>query len=323
MPERKESSGKGRLQASFELVGLGDAPRPKLRVEIVDALGKRQPLEVSDKGEFALDEENVGKGYMLEVGGPSGGETRRFGYDQFAETIRKDRVYRLPELSWKKFWIWNRCVTGRVTLCWPWPPFFYTVSDVAFQKVLFDDVSRILTTPDFASSHIHFRRCSPVCRGKVEVFVRTCCCPIVIGPIDPPIIIKDLCEIIHCEEIEWPPKPWPDPGPLRELPMEHVIDPATELKVATTRALKRATAADDARSPEEIVRAARHLYALRQLPLAQQIEYIKVNPDLVYRHCTCSTKKVGEGYLQEDGRFDICFYEGSWLPIGCTRRVLY
>ena len=71
------------------------------------------------------------------------------------------------------------------------------------------------------------------------------------------------------------------------------------------------------------MRAARHLYALRQLPLAQQIEYIKVHPDLVYRHCTCSTVKVGEGYLQEDGRFDICFYEGNWLPLGCSRRVLY
>ena len=319
MPERKETGGKGRLPASFELVGLGDAPRPKLRVELVDALGARQPLEVSDKGEFTLDEESVGKGYMLEVGGPGGGETRRFGYDQFVETIRKDRVYRLPEISWKKFWIWNRCVTGRVTVCWPWPPFVYNVTDVAFQKVLFEDVSRILTTPDFASSHIHFRRCSPVCRGKVEVFVRTCCCPIII---DPPIIIKDLCEIIHCEEIEWPPKPWPDPGPLREIPMERV-HPVTELAVATARSLKRATATDAAQSPMEIVRAARHMYALRQLPVAQQIDYIKAHPDLVYRHCTCSTKKVGEGYLQEDGRFDICFYEGSWLPLGCTRRVLY
>ena len=97
---------KGRLQASFELVGLGEAPRPKLRVEIVDPLGKRQPVEVSDKGEFTLDEENVGKGYMLEVGGPGGGRDAQIRLRPVRrKDRRKDGVYRLPELSWKKFWI--------------------------------------------------------------------------------------------------------------------------------------------------------------------------------------------------------------------------
>ena len=324
MAERTQDSGKGRLRAAFELVGLGDAPTPRLRVELIDPLGSRQPIDVSEQGEFTLDADDVGKGYMLEVGGPHGGDTRRFNFDQFVQTVKTDRLYRLPEIAWKKFWLWHRCVTGRVTKCRPWPP-FYDITEVAREKILFDNVAIVLTTPDFASSIGRFVRCSPVCRGKIEVFVRTCCCPI-IGPIDPPIVIKDLCRIINCDRLRWPPRPpepGPDPGPLRAAQTERSADPGSELKLATVRALKRATASEDSPQAVDVIRAARHMYALQQLAPDQQVTYIKRYPELWFRYCACSTVKVGQGFLQDDGRFDICFPDGAWIPPGCTRRVIY
>lgn len=322
MAEATRTPGKGRLQASFELVGLGDAPRPPLRVYIVDPLGKREPLELSNAGQFMLDEEHVGKGYALELGGPGGGETRRFSYDQFVKTIKADHVYRLSEMVWKGLPLWNRCVTGQVEVCWHRPPFLQ-VAEVAIERIQFDDIAPMLTASDLISGVRRlFRQCQPVCNGKVEVFLRTCCCP-VLRPIDPVVVIKDLCRIIHCEEIQWPRKPWPDPGPLRIRRLDEAMEPAYELKVATLRALKRATAAEDAASPVEVLKAARHLYALQQLTPERQVEYIQLHAELLYCCCTCSTSKVAEGYIQQDGKFDICFHAASWLRLGCSQRVQY
>ncbi len=322
MADRAQNPAKGRgVQGSFELVGLGDMRPPALRIQIVDPLGARQPVEVGAAGEFSLSEELVGKGYMLEVGGAEGGQTRRFAYDTFIQTIRKDRTYRLPESVWKAFWLWQRCVTGRVTVCRPWPPFPH-LGDFVLERIRFDNVSAVLTSPELESAIRPFFRCSPVCQGKVEVFIRTCCCH-PIGPIDPPIVIRDLCEIIDCEEVRWPRPPIPDPGPLRIPRPGPGPDPAPDLKLATVRAIKRSSAREGAPSAIEVVRAARHLHVLRQLSLDQQVEYLKLHPDLLFPHCLCSTTKVAEGFIQEDGHFDVCFLDGIWLPLGCTRRVLY
>src|SRR4029077_17860707 len=66
-----------------------------------------------------------------------------------------------------------------------------------------------------------------------------------------------------------------------------------------------------------------HLHALQSLTTEHQLAYIRAHPELIFKWCTCNTVKVAEGQLQEDGHYDICFFDGILLPLNCTRRVIY
>lgn len=156
------------------------------------------------------------------------------------------------------------------------------------------------------------RRCRTVCQGKVEVFLRTCCCP-VFPP--PPVVIKDICEIIDCKSIEWPPEwpphgpgPGPDPGPIIE-------------RVAF-QAIQKARMKPEGLAPERILSLVEHLVTLQSLPRTEQINYILAQPELTALCCHCATTKVAEVPIQADGHFDACFQAGLTFAI-CTQRVLY
>jgi hypothetical protein len=339
----KEKQGKGRVKGVLALVGLGDQPMPEFTLEAVDPSGKRKAIPFSASGEFHLDEALTGQGYTLELRAGEGGEARRFAYDAFLGQIKADAVYRLPKPAWEALIPLFTCVSGQVKVCRPIrPPRF------AFERLdLVINQARAGGFPALLESAIEpidlvavrpFFRCRPVCQGKVEVFVRTCCCRPLL-PIDPPVVIRDLCKIIDCERL-WPrPRPWPepdpgpgpfpgprpgpgpDPAPFRG-PMQGMADVDVRLERATLRALKRADTVEGAPDAQAVLEASGHLRALLRLSLEEQVRYIEAYPDLRVRLCTCSMVKVAEVHLQQDGHFDACFVLNR-LPANCHRRVLY
>lgn len=336
----KDDGGRGAVRAVLELVGLGAEPRPDLTLEAVDPAGKRTRIPLSASGEFTLDVGLAGKGYMLELRA-AGGAPRRFAYDAFLQQVRAEGVYRLPAAAWKALIPLLTCVSGRVQVCRsvrpPWFPF--DRPDLAVLQARAGGFQSLLESvhPRAEALVAWPVRCAPVCHGKVEVFVRTCCCA-PIGPLDPPVVIRDLCEILDCDRLRpWPgpipepePDPWPgprpgpgpDPAPLRQRAFGRAAVASRALEHATLRALRRAGTVEGAPDVETVLWASRHLRALAQLTPEQQARYIEAIPDLRVKLCACSTVKVAETTLQEDGHFDVCFLLGS-PPPGCTRRVLY
>ena len=302
----------GRLDGRLELVGRSERITD-LKLEAVAPSGERADLPIGAAGEIRLDPRLVGQGYQLEMSGPGG--KRRYSYDLMAERLRADTVYRLPEAVWQGLiFPLLTCVTGRVRVCWPVlrPPLFRAIplrEQVAAMEL---EIGRRVFPP---------YRCHPVCQGKVEVFVRTCCCP-EFGPLDPPIVIKKLCEIIDCRHI-WPiPRREPEPGPIGPRPGPGP-DPGPLLERATSRALRRAEAGEaGAPSVEQALFAYEHLSVLTRATPSEQLAYIKSHPVLRWWCCSCTTKKVGEAVLQPDGHFDFC-YKGGLVAKNCTRRVLY
>jgi hypothetical protein len=176
--------------------------------------------------------------------------------------------------------------------------------------------------------------CRPVCQGRVEVYLQVCCCPLIV---DPPVIIKDLCQIIDCREIVWPnfppegpwgpigpgPGPGPGPDPMRFALSAGGGDPSPGLERATVRALKRAETEDGAPSAADVLVASAHLSTLtRMSSYSEQIAYIRSQPELLRWRCTCHTSKVAEVPLQADGHFDACWAMQP-LRAGCSGRVIY
>ena len=278
--------------------------------------GERRELKCGG-GTFELPAELLGKGFRLEIGGAQGGEPRRFSYDTFAGTIAERGFYRFPEAAWRPWLFWQTCVTGTVEVCTPiiqWP-LATGLTQVAGPLELVPRAPELI--PELTLSPPWWPRvCREVCEGKVEVFIRTCCCP-PLRPIDPPILIEDICRIIDCDLLEWPRYPIPDPGPYRRVE----FDP--RLERAALRAIKRSSAVEGARTPDEILTLTRHLATLRSLSLAGQMEYIESQLHLRHWFCTCSSTKVAEVPLQSDGHFDACFFLSPFLKAGCTRRVTY
>jgi hypothetical protein len=314
---RASRSRKDNVSGRFEFVGLEDEQPPRLRMEAVSPTGERKEIRLSDSGEFSLDPKLAGRGFTLELRSAEGEASRRYSYDSFVDQVSQQGLYRLPESVWGRLHLFDQCVTGSVTVCRFRPPFVLEELIGPQLKALsfsiFDPIDELI--PHFPPP---WWRCDPVCQGKVEVFIRTCCCP-PIGPLDPPIVIKDICEIIDCGPIiepDFPPKgpgPGPGPGP----------DPGPEHQLAAIRALKRSAAQEGGPDPQRILRLSRHLDTLKRLPLREQIAYIELYPELRYRCCTCSTEKVSESYLQPDGHFEACWLEPFYLLRGCTRRVMY
>ena len=323
MAARKKSTGGGKIRGVLELAELSGEPRPELRLELVDSAGGRRVIEVGDEGAFELDEKLVGKDYMVELTAEEGGPARRFRYDTFAARVRQEGTYVLPRPSWELLFPVFRCVTGSVTVCKPW----WNPWDI-LRKARLPLVDAQLTTiveqldPSAIGPFlpIHPQICSPVCQGKVEIFLRTCCCPYVVEPEIPEIVI-DLCEIIGCPPIPWPPwpRPWPEPGPW---PGPGPGPDPGPLEQATAHALKEAFAEEGPDAAARVLRAGTHLRALTTLAPAQQIEYVRAYPELRYWRCICRTNKVAEVPLEEDGNFDACFPVGR-PGRGCRQTVLY
>lgn len=128
-------------------------------------------------------------------------------------------------------------------------------------------------------------KCQVICDGLVEVYRRICCCrPWIIYDPRLPELIKDLEKIvIKWPPVKWPPHPDPDPYPWKN----------TILKNGTI--------------DEFALNAENDLQTLRSLPAEQIPMYINARPWLL---CYCGTsKKVAQGNIRADGKFDICWKE--------------
>jgi hypothetical protein len=318
-----------KIKGYIDLKGADPSHLKDLVIEQIDPSGKRQIVQQGSDGAIEIDPTIVGKGYTLELRAPEGGDPRQLSVDSLVDRLSVDERYVLGEAAWRPIFPRFECVTGHVSVCRPpWlSPFEPAAVQLARQLTSrpFADVLSDATPETFeiarplASSTIGQLpypwpvRCSTVCQGKVDVFIRTCCCRV--GPPEPPIIIRDICEIIDCDPHfvpKWPPDP--------EGPIEFATSPS--FGEALARRVESIATQEGAPDPEEFLRLAGHLDALRSMPLEAQRAYIVANPELYYWGCTCSTRQVATVYLNPDGRFDACFFAG-YVSGGCTQRVLY
>jgi hypothetical protein len=342
MADKERGKGDlGTVKGRLELVDLGERERPAIELRLVEPDGERRPLKLGDDGAFSLDGKLVGRGLSIEVGAPESGELRRYRYDFAYEELARSKALRIPPGLWGKWFVPLQCVTGRVRVCRFLRPWEATVAEVlrtqGLKAALVDVDAGELLRPFFGL-------CRPVCQGKVEVFLQTCCCP-PLTPADPPVVIKNICEIIDCREIVWPRKPWDpgdpvivphlpggggDPLPVRTFDAgEEDGSPDAPLgslhagvERAVVRAVKRAEAQEGGLPAPEILRLAGHLTTLLELSPESRVAYLERFPELCWPICHCSVTKVAEAPLQSDGHFDACFWRPFLRP-GCTQRVLY
>jgi len=310
-----------RVSGRFELAGVEPGGAPELRFEVVDPRGNRVPVEIGKQGNFELDGGQLGKGLVLELGPASGeGQKRTFSYDALYYQLRSEPVYRIPQAIWNGWILPLTCVAGEVSRCWPIlledrePASLQqlrarlTGVETVYRDAAFGGGTQFLPWPPIF--------CNTVCQGKVEVYLRVCCCP----PFPPPwVVIKNICEIINCQELVWPPDwpplppgPGPDPAPDARGMLERI----------SIQAIARARIRSDAPSPERILDLVQHYVTLQTLTLAQQSAYIKERPELIALCCSCFTRKVAEVPIHSDGHFDACFWAGL-TPFNCHQRVLY
>ncbi len=317
------------IRGRLELSGAEPETLEQLVIEVVDAKGERFEVTRADDGSIELDSGMVGKGHTLELRAKEGGEPRRFALDTFADRLATEKTYVLPERAWRPIFPVFECVTGHVSVCRPFwlIPFETAAVQLARQLRMrpFGDVIAELggsggteVARPYSSALVGVlpypwsMRCLPVCHGKVEVFVRTCCCEVRLPR--PPIIIRDLCRIIDCEP---PVGPWP---PEPDPPYRLTVDPAFGERLATR--IEGASGRPGDPDAEDLLRLADHLTTLRSLPITEQREYIASTPELAYWNCSCSTRQVATTYLNPDGTYDACFFSG-YTPAGCTQRVIY
>ena len=194
-------------------------------------------------------------------------------------------------------------------------------------------------------------RCAPVCDAQVEVHRRTCCCkPWIVWDPRLPELVKWLEDLLPRPPIPDPfpdpvpgplpgtgpflgPLPGPDPGPQPDPGPAALATAASEEGSDLLDAAAGPPAAMAMPSPlvlngtldEARLNAARDLEAIRTLPAVQVAEYIRARPFLICGRFECSTPvKVGEGTLNPQGRFNICWLDFRRpLSSNCSDRYAY
>lgn len=279
---------------------------PALSVYALDA--ELHPIAVAavdDHGEFTLPEDAVQRAALIGIGARQ--ETRQalkrselvlYRPEQYRTLLKDDNIIELARERWSVliplFW---RCVSGHVRRC-SWLPWLVEARSIASAVLSTATVrSALLASAADVSATTAVRaaalqpvlfppfRCGTVCEGLVEVYQRVCCWwPLVI--LDPriPQIIDLLEKLQPVEKIpRFPPNP-PDPPPFDTLP------------------LFKSGALDEA-----ALNAPRDLAALRSLGHAEQAAYIEARPYLRHLLLCGTPAKVGQGFIQPDGSFQVCW----------------
>lgn len=160
-------------------------------------------------------------------------------------------------------------------------------------------------------------RCAPVCDATVEIFRRNCCWePWIVHDPRLPELENWLEELIPDPELPDPPFPGPDPGPFPGPLPGPLPGPVPKpgpgpdpVPFAADAGVESPFLADGALNPARL-HAARDLQALRTLPPERIPEYVQARPYLLWGRWACgSPVKVGEGTLNPDGRFNICWLD--------------
>lgn len=315
MAESKSSRSGGSKSRQLRL-NLAGHQRGEDRPEIIiQAVNKdMKPLHTSKvdaQGHFDLPDSALKEAHRIIIGpDPEGRDVteNRLIYRprQFSQLIEKSDVLNIASRYWRNWFFITTCVTGSVRHCFPHP---WVVWDFVKQaalplaqssKVLLK--SSVMSRKSLALDRImapetvyplpHF--CEVICDGVVEVYRRTCCCtPWVIEDPRLPDLLIDLEDLLRpIPEIQWPPIPMPDPPP-DVFPQPFFKGGSLDMRT---------------------LNAKRDLEALRSLPRHQIPTYIEARPYLW--HCSCGpATKVGEGFINPDGTFNVCWEDFIWLML--------
>jgi hypothetical protein len=317
----EQKSGRKSEKGMFRLNLVGSQPqdeRPQIVLEAQDATGKSlHRATVDPNGQFEFPDNLFKEAAIIIVGGLGQNQqldlehALRYRPRQFGELLRAGTL-NIAEAIWKP-WRWHFvCVSGRVRRCRRHPWWYNNLQDLVNvqrvelkRSILPDSAPLSLAESRFQSRVLEQRlvakslpelihwpfRCSTVCDGVVEVYRRTCCCePWIIDDSRIPDLIRDLEDILRgIPEVipeRFPPPP-PPPEPFAELPF--IKEGSLDLMA---------------------VHAAQDLNALRRLSKLEVADYINERPYLACRRYSCSTPvKVAEGFINPDGRFNICWLE--------------
>jgi hypothetical protein len=300
-----------------ELVGrMKDDAELQLAVYAVDAKNSViESVDIDRNGSFTLSQKTIASARQILVGPKvkkiESSNKKAFAVyrmHQFQNIMESSGVLEITPVDWNAWLKQKRCVSGSAKHCSclmlsgllkkaytdKMMPSIGKVQ-AEMKSAAFDSLSLAVMQPLYP-----LMKCDVICDGLVEVYRRTCCCyPWIIFDPRLPELIKDLEKIlIERPPIKWPPHPDPDPYPLRK----------TILKNGTI--------------DEFALNAETDLLALRSLPAEQIPLYINPRPWLL---CRCGLpKKVAQGNIRADGKFNICWSEFPQLHyVNCHEEYAY
>lgn len=322
MAEKKASDGgKDGGRNRINLAGLKpDEERPELIITATDSdLKTIHVSEVDGNGNFDLPDKILKSAHRIIIGPKSdqpaatlGDDALRYRANDFARLIEAGSV-NISRVIWEKWFFFIRCVSGRVRLCRRRPWWYYDLFKLTTKATLdFPRLSPVSSSVSLRGQAAVFQpaaaasisellyypfRCQIICNGTVEVYRRTCCCrPWIFDDIRLPELVRDLEDIIRGipEDVPIP----RDPNPP---------DPPYLIEKAFFK---------DGSLDELAVNARHDLAAIRQLPKAQLAEFINARPYLLCRRTCSRPVKVGQGTINPDGKFNICWLDGPRPLIG-------
>ena len=333
---------------TLRLEGLKDTDRrPDIQVAVYDEGGECiNIVPVKDDGTYSISAA-VRKKASKYVFGPANEEALDVGYTLRADTLvelERSGAVVVGRAIWESWIGFLRCATGSVRRCWPGPWWFAELAEFAARVPILprerlsgaataraDRVRRriagnsMLLTADAARTPSFDARvspvgsldellawpfrCAPVCDAKVEVWRRTCCCdPWIIDDPRLPELIDWLDDLVPEPVPPDPPLPYP-PFPEPEPPFPQPKPGPDPVPFAGTSepdpGFVKGGALDEAS-----IHAAQDLHALETLPADRVPEYVNARPYLLCGRYSCSAPvKVGEGTLNPDGRFNVCWLD--------------
>ncbi len=239
--------------------------------------------------------------------------------EKVAEWSRTGVISITPK--WRDWILPIVCVHGDVHRCRPRP---WLLGDIAVAKTATKILAKSTTFTDTLTLRPEISKaiapsltlptiCAPICNAVVEVYEKTCCCRL-----RPPFDIDDILDRLKDLIKRVPPIPDPDPGPIGPWPGPGP-DPVPIRQVEKAASLLRATGAKVplGNPPEKL---AEDYHMLMSLPQQDRLAYIDAHYYLYPIFCTCSTRKVGETPVNEDGEFSFCYWR-PFVRAGC--RVTY
>src|SRR5690606_2760004 len=159
-----------------------------------------------------------------------------------------------------------------------------------------------------------FPICAPVCNAVVEVYEKTCCCTI--RPFDIDSLLDRIRELL--ERI--PPIPPIDPeGPIGPIPGPDPTPFGRDIAKTAKLAQASTTKIPLGIMPERLVA---DYQTLSTMPPEKRLDYISARDYLYPIFCTCSSRKVGETPVNEDGEFSLCYFRGL-TKSGCKTTYYY
>ncbi len=299
--------------------------RPKLAVYALDAaLRPLATAPVDDQGQYDLPEEAIRRARTIAVG-PAVEKFDAMPRDVLrryrpADFLALDAIDLLKP-DWGR-WLFNfRCVSGSVRRCRlnPWyygeliqyaeaAPRLLLRSSPTLKAQLNPEVSASIQADlgdlrAYPGGLYWPGRCSTICEGTVAVYERVCCRPpwVIEDPRLPDLLDELGKIIVQRPPIKFPPPP-PPPPPDPWLKTPYIKRGALDLRAINAR---------------------RDLAALQALPRVEQAAYLQARPYLWPAWECGAAKHVGQGTLNPDGKFTVCWLDFPIILDFCVRQYAF